>query len=84
MNKLHADISLIGLGVMGSNLVLNVEIHGYTVAIHNRTSSQIDNLVNNDSRSNNCIGFVDLDDFGPYAYTSLEIRLVNFFILIGF
>ena len=32
-----ADIGLIGLAVMGENLVLNMESHGYTVAVFNRT-----------------------------------------------
>ncbi len=63
MNKLHSDIGLIGLGVMGSSLALNMESNGYRVSVHNRTSPQIDNLVNNRSKNNNILGFVDLDDF---------------------
>ena len=35
-----ADIGLIGLAVMGENLVLNMESRGYTVAVFNRTTSQ--------------------------------------------
>ena len=35
-----ADIGLIGLAVMGENLVLNMESHGYTVAVFNRTTVQ--------------------------------------------
>ena len=35
-----ADIGLIGLAVMGENLVLNMESHGFTVAVFNRTTSQ--------------------------------------------
>jgi 6-phosphogluconate dehydrogenase len=34
-----ADMGLIGLAVMGENLVLNMESHGYTVAVFNRTTS---------------------------------------------
>jgi 6-phosphogluconate dehydrogenase len=45
MNNINADIGLIGLGVMGSSLALNMESNGYTVAVHNRTSPQIDNIV---------------------------------------
>ena len=33
-----ADIGLVGLGVMGSNLALNMAEKGYTVAVHNRTT----------------------------------------------
>ena len=63
MNKLHSDIGLIGLGVMGSSLALNMESNGYRVSVHNRTPPQIDNLVNNRSKNNNILGFSDLDDF---------------------
>jgi len=40
-----ADIGLIGLAVMGENLVLNMESHGYTVAVFNRTTSKVDAFV---------------------------------------
>jgi 6-phosphogluconate dehydrogenase len=40
-----ADIGLIGLAVMGSNLALNIAERGYTVAVHNRTASRIDEFV---------------------------------------
>jgi 6-phosphogluconate dehydrogenase len=40
-----ADIGLIGLAVMGSNLALNIAENGYMVAVHNRTASKIDEFV---------------------------------------
>lgn len=40
-----ADIGLIGLAVMGSNLALNIAENGYTIAVHNRTASKIDDFV---------------------------------------
>ena len=40
-----ADIGLIGLAVMGENLVLNMESHGYTVAVYNRTTSKVDEFL---------------------------------------
>ena len=40
-----ADIGLIGLAVMGSNLALNIAEKGYTIAVHNRTASKIDEFV---------------------------------------
>lgn len=40
-----ADIGLIGLAVMGSNLALNIAENGYSVAVHNRTASKIDDFV---------------------------------------
>ena len=38
----QADIGLIGLAVMGQNLVLNMDDHGYRVAVYNRTTSKVD------------------------------------------
>ncbi len=40
-----ADIGLIGLAVMGSNLALNIAENGYRIAVHNRTASRIDDFV---------------------------------------
>ena len=37
MSNGKADIGLVGLAVMGENLVLNMESHGFTVAVFNRT-----------------------------------------------
>ena len=41
----QADIGLIGLAVMGRNLVLNMADHGFTVAVYNRTVSKVDDFV---------------------------------------
>ena len=40
-----ADIGLIGLAVMGQNLVLNMNDHGYSVAVFNRTTSKVDEFL---------------------------------------
>ncbi len=40
-----ADIGLIGLAVMGQNLVLNMNDHGYSVAVYNRTVSKVDEFM---------------------------------------
>ena len=40
-----ADIGLIGLAVMGQNLVLNMNDHGFTVAVYNRTVSKVDDFM---------------------------------------
>src|SRR5205823_14646722 len=45
MSAATADIGLIGLAVMGENLVLNMESHGYTVAVFNRTTSKVDEFL---------------------------------------
>ena len=40
-----ADIGLIGLAVMGENLVMNMESKGFTVAVFNRTTEKVDKFV---------------------------------------
>jgi 6-phosphogluconate dehydrogenase len=45
MSAATADIGLIGLAVMGENLVLNMESHGYTVAVYNRTQARVNDFV---------------------------------------
>lgn len=55
MKKL-ADIGLIGLAVMGENLVLNMESKGYTVAVYNRTVSKVDDFINGRGKGKNFIG----------------------------
>ena len=54
--KQKADIGLIGLAVMGENLVLNMESKGYTVAVFNRTVDKVDNFINERGKGKNFIG----------------------------
>src|SRR3954469_1927100 len=51
-----ADIGLIGLAVMGENLVLNMESHDYTVAVFNRTTSKVDDFVNGRGQGKKLVG----------------------------
>ena len=51
-----ADIGLIGLAVMGQNLVLNMDDHGYTVAVFNRTVSKVDEFIQGNARGTQVIG----------------------------
>jgi 6-phosphogluconate dehydrogenase len=50
-----ADIGLVGLAVMGQNLVLNMNDHGYTVAVFNRTVSKVDEFLSNAARGRTTI-----------------------------
>src|SRR5580704_12349075 len=52
----QADIALIGLAVMGQNLVLNMNDHGFTVAVFNRTVSKVDEFVANEAKGTKVIG----------------------------
>jgi 6-phosphogluconate dehydrogenase len=63
MENVETDIGLIGLGVMGSSLALNMESNGFSVSVHNRTSPQIENLVKNRSLNNKIYGFENLKEF---------------------
>ena len=63
MENVETDIGLIGLGVMGSSLALNMESNGFSVSVHNRTSPQIHNLVKNRSSNSKLYGFENLDEF---------------------
>ncbi len=47
---------MIGLAVMGENLVLNMESRGYTVAIYNRTTSKVDDLINGRGKGKKLVG----------------------------
>lgn len=58
-----ADIGLIGLAVMGQNLVLNMNDHGYIVAVYNRTVSKVDEFLNGPARGTHVIGAHSLEDF---------------------
>src|SRR5262249_23924687 len=51
-----ADIGLIGLAVMGENLVLNMESHGFTVAVFNRTTSKVDAFIGGRAHGKKIIG----------------------------
>ena len=51
-----ADIGLIGLAVMGENLVLNMENHGFQVAVFNRTTSKVDAFMGGRAKGKNIIG----------------------------
>src|ERR1700722_9228289 len=51
-----ADIGLIGLAVMGENLVLNMESHGFTVAVFNRTTSRVEEFVAGRAKGKKIVG----------------------------
>ena len=54
--KQKADIGLIGLAVMGENLVMNMESKGFTVAVFNRTTEKVDKFVTGRAAGKNIIG----------------------------
>ena len=62
MSKL-ADIGLIGLAVMGENLVLNMESKGFTVAVFNRTTEKVKSFVEGRGKGKNIIGTYSIEEF---------------------
>lgn len=59
----QADIGLIGLAVMGQNLVLNMNDHGFRVAVFNRTTSKIDDFLQGPAAGTQIIGAHTLEEF---------------------
>lgn len=57
-----ADIGLIGLAVMGENLVLNMESKGFRVACFNRSTEKVDAFLNNRGKDRNLIGCHSLEE----------------------
>jgi 6-phosphogluconate dehydrogenase len=60
---MKADIGVIGLAVMGQNLVLNMADHGFTVAVYNRTASKMDEFLEGPAKGQSIIGTPDLAAF---------------------
>jgi len=58
----QADIGLIGLAVMGENLILNMESKGFTVACFNRTVSKVDDFVRGRAQGKNIIGCHSIEE----------------------
>ncbi|MGZ4972381.1 MAG: decarboxylating NADP(+)-dependent phosphogluconate dehydrogenase, partial [Limisphaerales bacterium] len=53
----------IGLAVMGQNLVLNMNDHGFTVAVFNRTVSKVDEFLNNEAKGTKVVGAHSIEEF---------------------
>jgi 6-phosphogluconate dehydrogenase len=60
---MKADIGLIGLAVMGENLVLNMESKGFTVAVYNRTVEKVDKFIAGRGAGKNFIGTHSIEEF---------------------
>ena len=57
-----SDIGLIGLAVMGENLVMNMESHGFTVSVFNRTTEKVTNFVEGRAKGKNIVGTYSLEE----------------------
>ena len=57
-----ADIALIGLAVMGQNIILNMNDHGYVVCAFNRTVSKVDDFLSNEAKGTRVVGAHSLEE----------------------
>ncbi|MBN1602619.1 MAG: decarboxylating NADP(+)-dependent phosphogluconate dehydrogenase [Chitinispirillaceae bacterium] len=70
------DIAVIGLAVMGQNLILNMNDHGYTVVAFNRTVSKVDDFLNNAAKGTSVIGAHSIDEMVGLLKTPRKIMLM--------
>ena len=62
MNK-YSDIGLIGLAVMGENLVLNMESKGFRVSVYNRSVKKVDDFLAGRADGKNIVGTHSIEEF---------------------
>jgi len=62
MSEPVGDIALIGLAVMGQNLILNMNDHGFTVVAYNRTTAKVDQFLQNEAKGTNIVGAHSLEE----------------------
>jgi 6-phosphogluconate dehydrogenase len=58
----QADLALIGLAVMGQNLIMNMNDHGYTVVAYNRTTAKVDEFLANEAKGSKVIGAHSIEE----------------------
>ncbi|MBI1938365.1 MAG: decarboxylating NADP(+)-dependent phosphogluconate dehydrogenase [Ignavibacteriales bacterium] len=71
-----ADIGLIGLAVMGENLVLNMENHGFSVAVYNRTIDKVNHFVNGRGNGKKIIGTNSIEELTASLKSPRKIMLM--------
>ncbi len=78
MDKIQptADIGVIGLAVMGQNLILNMNDHGYTVAAFNRTVSKVDDFLANEAQGTKVIGVHSAEELAAHLKRPRRVMLM--------
>ena len=71
-----AEIGLIGLAVMGENLVMNMESKGFTVAVYNRTTAKVDAFTQGRAKGKNIIGCHSLQELADNLQRPRKIMLM--------
>ena len=73
---MKADIGLIGLAVMGENLVLNMESKGFTVAVFNRTTEKVKNFAEGRGKDKNIIPAYSLEELVASLKTPRKVMMM--------
>ena len=76
MQEKSCDIGLIGLAVMGQNLVLNMNDHGYKVAVFNRTVSKVDEFIGNQAKGTQVTGSHSMEELCRLLKSPRRIMLM--------
>ncbi len=72
----NCDIGLIGLAVMGENLALNIESRGFKIAVYNRTTSKVDELINGRAKGKNFVGCHSLEELVAALASPRKVMLM--------
>ena len=70
------DIGLIGLAVMGENLALNIESRGFSIAVYNRTTSKVDELLAGRAKGRNFVGCHSLEELVDSLASPRKVMLM--------
>jgi len=76
MSNPTGDIGLIGLAVMGQNLILNMNDHGFTVVAYNRTTSKVDEFLAGEAKGTRILGAHSIPDLVSKLKTPRRIMML--------
>ena len=76
MEQGSCDIGLIGLAVMGQNLVLNMNDHGYKVAVFNRTTSKVDEFLADEAKGTQVVGAHSVEEMCAQLKTPRRVMIM--------
>src|SRR5271155_2587977 len=76
MAEANCDIGLIGLAVMGQNLVLNMNDHGYKVAVFNRTVSKVDDFLAEEAKGTQVAGAHTIEEMCAMLKTPRRVMMM--------
>ena len=74
--KEKSDIGLVGLAVMGENLILNMANHGYTVTAYNRSTDKVDNFINGRAQGKSIRGAHSIEELVDSLSSPRKIMLM--------